>query len=85
MRQCLTSDTSVVSDVHPPCPRLAPPQPFVAAFPHDDGITTLARNPKSLNSIVSGAADGDIRILDIAHKRTLRRLVRACRLVCLVK
>uniref|UniRef100_A0A7S3QLB8 Sof1-like protein domain-containing protein n=1 Tax=Dunaliella tertiolecta TaxID=3047 RepID=A0A7S3QLB8_DUNTE len=50
-------------------------KPFIAAFPHDDGITTLARNPRSLNSIVSGAADGDIRILDIAAKRTLRRLV----------
>lgn len=50
-------------------------KPFIAALPHDDGITALARNPRSLNSIVSGAADGEIRIWDIALKRTLRRLV----------
>lgn len=29
-------------------------KPFVAAFPHEDGITCLARNPKLLNGLVSG-------------------------------
>ncbi|GLC33361.1 hypothetical protein PLESTB_000341300 [Pleodorina starrii] len=50
-------------------------KPFLAALPHDDGVTCLARNPKLVNSIVAGAADGDIRIWDIPQKRTLRRLV----------
>lgn len=35
-------------------------KPFIAALPHDDGVTTLARNPRSLNSIISGAADGEV-------------------------
>ncbi|KAG2484960.1 hypothetical protein HYH03_016258 [Edaphochlamys debaryana] len=50
-------------------------KPFLAALPHDDGVTCLARNPKLVNSIVSGCADGDIRIWDIPGERTLRRLV----------
>ena len=28
-------------------------KPFIAAFPHDDGVTCLARNPRLLNGIVS--------------------------------
>ena len=28
-------------------------KPFVAAFPHDEGVTCLARNPRLLNGIVS--------------------------------
>mmetsp|Transcript_37850 Transcript_37850/g.84390 ORF Transcript_37850/g.84390 Transcript_37850/m.84390 type:complete len:450 (-) Transcript_37850:359-1708(-) len=50
-------------------------KPFLAALPHEDGITALSRNPRSLNSLVSGSADGTIRIWDVAMKRTLRRLV----------
>ncbi len=50
-------------------------KPFIAQLPHDDGVTALARNPRHLNSIIAGAADGDIRIWDVALKRTLRRLV----------
>jgi WD repeat and SOF domain-containing protein 1 len=50
-------------------------KPFVAALPHDDGVTSLARNPKLVNSIISGAADGVILIWDIARQRVLRRLV----------
>lgn len=30
-------------------------KPFLAAFTHDDGITCLARNPRRLNSLLSGA------------------------------
>ena len=50
-------------------------KPFIAALPHSDGITCLARNPKILNSLVVGAADGTVRIWDIPAKRPLRRLV----------
>jgi hypothetical protein len=49
-------------------------KPFITALTHSDGITCLARNPKSLNSLLSGTADGGIRIWDIPAKRTLRRL-----------
>jgi len=49
-------------------------KPFIASLTHADGITCLARNPKALNSLLSGTADGDIRIWDIPAKRTLRRL-----------
>lgn len=57
-------------------------KPFVAALAHEDGITALARNPRVLNSLLAGSADGEIRIWDIPAKRTLRRLVGhkgACR------
>lgn len=50
-------------------------KPFIAALPHDDGVTALARNPKAINSLLGGSADGDIRVWDIALQRTLRRLV----------
>ncbi|KIY92813.1 hypothetical protein MNEG_15149, partial [Monoraphidium neglectum] len=50
-------------------------KPFVCALPHGDGITALARNPRRLNSLVAGSADGDIRIWDVPGERALRRLV----------
>lgn len=50
-------------------------KPFVSSFLHDDGVNCLARNPKRLNSLLSGSADGDVRIWDIAAKRCLRKLV----------
>lgn len=50
-------------------------KPFVASLSHDDGITCLARNPRVVNSLVAGSADGDIRIWDIPSRRCLRRLV----------
>lgn len=49
-------------------------KPFVGALPHDDGVTALARNPAQLNSLVSGAADGTVRLWDVAAQRCLRRL-----------
>lgn len=49
-------------------------KPFITSLTHSDGITCLARNPKALNSLLSGTADGEIRIWDIPAKRTLRRL-----------
>ena len=72
----------------PPCPPTHPgplpraakldrvfAKPFLAALPHDDGVTCLARNPRRLNSLLSGAADGDVRLWDIPAHRCLRRLV----------
>jgi DDB1- and CUL4-associated factor 13 len=50
-------------------------KPFLGSLAHDDGITCLARNPKRLNSLLSGSADGDIRLWDIPAQRCLRRLV----------
>jgi WD repeat and SOF domain-containing protein 1 len=50
-------------------------KPFVCALAHSDGITALARNPRKLNSLLAGSADGEIRIWDIPATRTLRRLV----------
>lgn len=49
-------------------------KPFIAALTHSDGITCLARNPRILNSLLAGSADGDIRIWDVPLKRTLRHL-----------
>ena len=36
-------------------------KPFLASLAHDDGITCLARNPRRLNSLVAGCADGELR------------------------
>lgn len=49
-------------------------KPFLGSLPHADGVTCLARNPAQLNSLVSGAADGVVRLWDVAAKRCLRRL-----------
>ncbi|CAG9463788.1 unnamed protein product [Pedinophyceae sp. YPF-701] len=49
-------------------------KPFIAALPHDDGVTSLAKNPKRLNSILSGSADGQVRLWDVANRRCLRIL-----------
>lgn len=49
-------------------------KPFLGSLPHDEGVTCLARNPAQLNSLVSGAADGVVRLWDIAGQRCLRRL-----------
>ncbi|RMZ57190.1 hypothetical protein APUTEX25_004024 [Auxenochlorella protothecoides] len=50
-------------------------RPFLAAFPHTDGITCLARSPARLNCLLSGTADGEVRLWDVAARRCLRRLV----------
>ncbi|EIE25085.1 WD40 repeat-like protein [Coccomyxa subellipsoidea C-169] len=50
-------------------------KPFISAFPHDDGVTCLARNPKVLNGLAAGCADGIIKLWDVPGKRSLRKLV----------
>lgn len=50
-------------------------KPFLCAFPHDDSVTSLARSPARINSIVAGCANGDVRLWDVPAKRCLRRLV----------
>lgn len=50
-------------------------KPFLSAFPHDEAVTSLARNPARINSIIAGCANGDVRLWDIPAKRCLRRLV----------
>ena len=42
---------------------------------HSDGLYCLARNPQSLTSLLSGAADGELRLWDLPSRRTLRRLL----------
>ena len=36
-------------------------KPFMASLEHSDGVTCLARNPRRLNCLLSGAADGEAR------------------------
>ncbi|KAJ3128782.1 DDB1- and CUL4-associated factor 13 [Nowakowskiella sp. JEL0407] len=42
-------------------------KPFIASLSgHVDGIYCLAKHPTTLNTIISGSADGDIRIWDLS-------------------
>jgi len=50
-------------------------KPFVSAFTLDEAVTSLARSPARLNSLISGTADGDVRLWDIPAKRCTRRFV----------
>lgn len=50
-------------------------KPFLAHLNHDDGVTCLSRNPRRLNSLLSGSADGELRLWDIPARRCLRRMV----------
>jgi WD repeat and SOF domain-containing protein 1 len=47
-------------------------KPFVAALDgHSDGIYSLAMNPRSLVAFISGACDGEVRMWDLAHRKTV--------------
>ncbi|KAJ1531122.1 DDB1- and CUL4-associated factor 13 [Nowakowskiella sp. JEL0078] len=47
-------------------------KPFVAALSgHIDGVYCLAKHPTVLNTIVSGSADGEMRLWDLAAQETL--------------
>ena len=61
-------------------------KPFVAALSgHTDGINCLARNPKRLNSLISGSASGELFLWDVPERRAIYNYVghkRAVRAVC---
>lgn len=45
-------------------------KPFVGALEgHTDGVYSIATNPHSLASLVTGACDGEIRVWDLASKK----------------
>jgi WD repeat and SOF domain-containing protein 1 len=47
-------------------------KPLIGALDgHSDGISCMATNPKSLVAFVSGSADGELRMWDLTHKRTV--------------
>ncbi|XP_021803248.1 DDB1- and CUL4-associated factor 13-like isoform X1 [Prunus avium] len=49
-------------------------RPFVGAMDgHIDSISCMAKNPNHLTRIFSGSMDGDIRLWDIASRRTVRQ------------
>ena len=47
-------------------------KPFVAALSgHTDGIECLARNPKRLNSLISGSASGELFLWDVPQRKVI--------------
>ena len=46
-------------------------KPFLGSMEHNDGVTAMATNPKSLVSVLSGSADGEIRMWDLASKKQM--------------
>ncbi|XXG76269.1 hypothetical protein AAC387_Pa08g0652 [Persea americana] len=49
-------------------------KPFIGAMDgHIDAISCMTRNPNQLKGIFSGSMDGDIRLWDIASRRTVSR------------
>jgi len=49
-------------------------RPFVGALSgHNDGVSCMVKNPRRLNCLVSASLDGDIRLWDIAYRRTVRQ------------
>ncbi len=58
-------------------------KPFLGALDgHADGLTCLARNPRTVATLLSGAADGEILLWDVPNQRavaSLRAHTRAVR------
>lgn len=48
-------------------------KPFLSAFAHSDAVTALATNPRRLNCLLSGGADGSLWQWDLANHRCLQR------------
>ncbi|EPS59175.1 hypothetical protein M569_15635, partial [Genlisea aurea] len=47
-------------------------RPFIGAMDgHIDGVSCMAKNPNHLKGIFSGSMDGDIRLWDLAYRRTV--------------
>lgn len=48
-------------------------KPFVGALEgHRDGINCLAKHPKSLSTVISGACDGEVKIWNLATRKCSR-------------
>lgn len=48
-------------------------KPFVGALEgHRDGINCLAKHPKSLSTVLSGACDGEVKIWNLATRKCIR-------------
>lgn len=51
-------------------------KPFVGNLDgHRDGVSCLAKHPKKLSTLVSGAFDGEIRLWDIVERKSVRNFV----------
>ncbi|XP_042971987.1 DDB1- and CUL4-associated factor 13 isoform X1 [Carya illinoinensis] len=51
-------------------------RPFIGAMDgHIDAISCMAKNPNNLKGIFSGSMDGDIRLWDIASRRTVSQFL----------
>ncbi|XP_055823520.1 uncharacterized protein LOC129892022 [Solanum dulcamara] len=49
-------------------------RPFVGAMDgHIDAVSCMAKNPNNLKGIFSGSMDGDVRLWDLATRRTVRQ------------
>lgn len=48
---------------------------------HSDGLFCMARSPRTVTQLLSGAADGEIRLWDLPSQKTLRRLLGHARAV----
>ncbi|KAJ7552676.1 hypothetical protein O6H91_06G118500 [Diphasiastrum complanatum] len=47
-------------------------KPFLGALSgHTDSVSSMAKSPRRLNCIISGSMDGEIRLWDIAYRRTI--------------
>ena len=64
-------------------------KPFAGQFAgHADAVLCMAKSPTSLTELVSGAADGEIRVWDVPSRKASRVLKGhrgACRGVCVSK
>lgn len=50
-------------------------KPFIGSLDgHSDGISCLAKHPKRLSVLLSGAYDGEIRLWDLARKHCMRSI-----------
>lgn len=51
-------------------------KPFLGSLDgHRDGISCLAKHPKRLSVLISGAFDGEVRVWDIAQRKCMREFI----------
>ena len=46
-------------------------RPFIASMEHNDGVVSMATSPKSLVSFATGAADGELKLWDLASRKLM--------------